>query len=177
MKWTIKKAVNGEDAETIARLGRRAFYDTFVNLFNSKSELASYLDYTYSASRLRESISKANNVFFLAWNGDTPAGFAKLKKRSPHTLLKEEAVAELQKIYVLQAFQGCGAGQVLLEAAVKEAAGGDAGQLWLDVHVANNRAQRFYEKNGFAHVGNHHFLIGSQLFYYHVMALPIAVTI
>ena len=46
--------------------------------------------------------------------------------------------------------------------------------IWLDTHISNENAIRFYEKNGFRKVGTYHFTIGTQTFEYHVMGMPVA---
>ena len=175
MSLAVRKAIEA-DAAAIVRVGRASFYDTFVNLFTSHDELERYLDLTYNADRIQKSISKQNNSYFLALINEEVAGFAKIKKTSPHEVIKSENQSELQRIYVLKEYHGCGGGQGLLDAAIKEAQELGTGQLWLDVHTSNEKAKRFYEKNGFSKAGNHTYTIGAQTFDYYVMALPIKVS-
>ena len=47
--------------------------------------------------------------------------------------------------------------------------------VWLDTHVSNYKAIRFYERNGFKKSGESHFTIGTQTFQYHLMSLAMAV--
>ena len=49
--------------------------------------------------------------------------------------------------------------------------------IWLDTHISNEKAIRFYEKNGFKKIGNYFFTIGTQTFEYYVMELPVAGTV
>jgi diamine N-acetyltransferase len=165
----IKRA-DASNAAAIASAGRQSFHDAFVHLFEDKDNLQSYLDHTYSLSKLEASITKPNNSFFIAYAANEPIGFAKMKKLSLNPHLQQPKQSELQKIYVLTEYHGSGAGQQLMDAVVAESINIGTEILWLDVHVSNDKARRFYEKNGFSRVGDHSFIIGNQKFYYDVMA-------
>lgn len=67
---------------------------------------------------------------------------------------------EIGRFYVHPDWHGRGVAGALMEycATVARAAGHDA--LWLCVWEHNGRAQRFYEKTGFVHVGTHPFVFG-----------------
>jgi ribosomal protein S18 acetylase RimI-like enzyme len=162
-----------EHAEHISVIGRQSFSDAFAHLFLNKEELRDYLDHTYDPARLKGSIAKPNNAVFMAFYEDRPAGFVKMKKNSRHRVISAERQSELQKIYVLKEFHGTGVAQALMSEVVDVSGRIATGCLWLDVHIANDKAIRFYEKNGFSKAGRHEFMIGTQMFHYHVMALPI----
>ncbi|HEY0068099.1 MAG TPA: GNAT family N-acetyltransferase [Flavisolibacter sp.] len=162
-----------EHAEHISLIGRQSFSDAFAHLFLKDEELQDYLDHTYDPARLKESIAKPNNAVFMAFYDNQPAGFVKMKKDSRHRVIPAERQSELQKIYVLKEFHGTGVAQALMNEVADLSRRIATGCLWLDVHVANDKAIRFYEKNGFNKAGRHEFMIGTQLFHYHVMALPI----
>lgn len=71
--------------------------------------------------------------------------------------------AELSKCYLRPDAQGGGVAAALVEATVAEAAGAGAASVWLGVNQRNARANRFYEKSGFAVVGTKHFRVGAEL--------------
>ena len=174
MNIKIVKA-NASHAEIISMIGRLSFRDAFSRLFDDKNALAEYLDYTYNIDKIAKSIHKENNVFFLAYLESVPIGFAKVKKYSLNEQIESIAQMELQKIYVLSYYHGSGAGAKLMEAVLELADQIQPDFLWLDTHVSNSKAIRFYEKFGFALSGKSHFTIGNQNFEYHVMCLPVAV--
>ncbi len=161
------------DAEAISRIGRQSFTDAFGSLFVKQNDLQDYLDYTYAVSKIAGSINKSNNAFFLARENGEPVGFAKAKKHSLNEQIKSFAQMELQKIYVLKDHHGSGAGARLLESVLSLAEQLRPDHVWLDVHIGNHRAIRFYEKNGFGITGKHFFTIGSQQFEYHLMSLTL----
>jgi ribosomal protein S18 acetylase RimI-like enzyme len=162
-------------ADLISSIGKQAFGSAFGNLFNNKEELSEYLDYTYDVTKISKSIEKENNVFFVAFVENVPVGFAKVKKNSLNDQIESIAQMELQKIYVLPYYHGSGAGAALMQAVLDLADRVCPDYIWLDTHITNAKAIRFYEKYRFQKIGKYYFMIGSQMFEYHVMSLPIAV--
>jgi ribosomal protein S18 acetylase RimI-like enzyme len=70
--------------------------------------------------------------------------------------------AELSKLYVREQAHGSGIAAALVEASVAAAAERGAASVWLGVNQENVRANRFYEKNGFALVGTKKFKVGDR---------------
>ncbi len=162
-----------ENASLISDIGRQSFEEAFHLHFDKQEDLLNYLDYTFNPVHLGDSLSKSNNVFFLAFLHGEAAGFIKLKKISPNKLVEDSRQMELQKIYVLKKFHGLGVSDSLMRKALDMAKEINAAIIWLDVMIGNERAFRFYIKYGFSRIGHHEFRIGSQVFKYHVMAKPI----
>ena len=67
---------------------------------------------------------------------------------------------ELSKVYVLADAHGAGVAAALVAASIEAARARGAAGVWLGVNQENGRANRFYEKNGFALVGEKRFLVG-----------------
>ena len=174
MKITTRIA-NENDAAAIAAIGRQSFADAFGHLFNRKEDLHTYLDYTYEEGKVAKSIRKENNIYLLALADDKLVGFLKMKRHSLNEQIASPVQTELQKIYVLKEYHGSGAGQQLMENALRMAGEINPDYVWLDVHISNPRAIHVYKKHGFLIVGRHFFTIGSQTFEYHLMAKPIAI--
>jgi ribosomal protein S18 acetylase RimI-like enzyme len=166
---------NSSHANVIASIGKQSFRDAFGYLFKSKVELLEYLEYTYNPEKILKSLDKENNVFFLAFLDNVPVGFAKVKKYSLHEKIESIAQMELQKIYVLSCYHGSGAGQALLDAVINLVNDVGPDYLWLDTHIQNEKAIRFYERNGFRKGGKYLFSIGTQTFEYYLMSLPVAI--
>jgi ribosomal protein S18 acetylase RimI-like enzyme len=158
----------------IATIGKKSFRSAFERLFNSKEELFEYLENTFCPIKLAKSLRKENNIYLLAWLDGKPAGFAKVKRHSLNEQIESIAQMELQKIYVLQEHHGCSVGTALLNEVKNLADIYCPDYVWLDTHISNDNAIRFYEKNGFHKIGKYQFTIGSQTFNYHVMGLPVA---
>lgn len=69
---------------------------------------------------------------------------------------------ELSKVYVHPDHHGGGVAAALVAATLEEAATRGAASVWLGVNQENARANRFYEKSGFALVGTKRFLVGDR---------------
>jgi len=164
-----------DHAQAIAYIGRIAFRDAFSHLFNNQCELEDYLDYTYHVDKIAGSVRKENNQYFVAVVDGAPAGFAKLKKHSLNDELDFLFQAELQKLYVLPSHRGKGIGGALINAVIASAESMEPDCLWLDTHISNSHAIRFYERHGFPKSGTRQFTIGSQTFDYHLMCMPVFV--
>ena len=173
MNLSIRRPATPADAEAIAMIGRQSFTDTFGVLFIHREDMIDYVDKTYSKQRVETSLQRSSNIYFLGLVDDQPAGFAKLKINSSHPVINKPRQCELQRIYVLKEFHGCGIAQNLMSAIIDEAKKTDAQSLWLDVHIHNERAKKFYNRNGFLNAGDHRFTIGSQEFLYYVMELDL----
>ena len=79
MKQILIRKASIEDAEYIALLARVTFTETFAVHFRDRQDLINYYDTTFSVSKIRSSIAKTNNVFWIAFCDDLPVGYAKLK--------------------------------------------------------------------------------------------------
>ncbi len=73
----------------------------------------------------------------------------------------EKKGVEIERIYVLEAFKGIGAGRFMIEKTVEIAQSLGLDYIWLGVWAENEKAIRFYEKMGFTIFGEHIFRIGS----------------
>ena len=161
-----------EDAEVVALLGRITFRETFGYLFaNHAADLSTYLDRTFAVDKIRRSLGTSRNTYWLALLDGLPVAYAKLKHPSPTPLLKDEAPAQLQKIYVLGEFLKQGIGRPLLHRVLEEAAVRNVDAVWLDVLKENTRAIRFYQQNSFEALGDDSYTIGAQTFAFHLMVL------
>jgi ribosomal protein S18 acetylase RimI-like enzyme len=165
----IRKASSHEDARYISLLGRITFAETFQSYFSHREDLAEYLGRTFSVAKIKNSLTKDNNVYWLASVDDFPVGYAKIKKQSPSEFITSETASQLQKIYILGDFHGLGIGKALLQAAVTEATHANSSNLWLSVLESNHKAIIFYKKLGFAAVGKRSFAIGRETFIFSVM--------
>lgn len=77
-------------------------------------------------------------------------------------VISARSTVELSKCYVLASHHGGGVATRLLEASLQHALRRGAHGIWLGVNQLNAKANRFYEKSGFALVGTKRFLVGSR---------------
>lgn len=169
MEQLIIRIAKVEDAEIIALLARTTFTETFGHNFRNKQDLLDYYDKTFSVSKIRESIGKENNVFWISFFNELPVGYAKLKKFSNTGFINSDKVSQLQKIYILKDFLSKKIGYEMQAEMFKEAIKIGNKYIWLSVLESNNRAISFYAKNGFSEIGKHTFEIGQENFTYIAM--------
>jgi diamine N-acetyltransferase len=165
----IRKATI-EDAEYISLLARITFTETFGQYYRDYQDLLDYYDNTFSVSKIRSSLMKTNNIFWIAFCDELPVGYAKLKKYSKCDFVDSNSVSQLQKIYVLKDFLSKKIGHQLQASLFEETKNINSKYLWLSVLKSNERAINFYRKNGFIEIGEHTFDIGKEHFVYSAMS-------
>lgn len=112
-------------------------------------------------------LADPDRALFIAEDEGVAAGYTMLVFGEPQDADAAAAItmrptAELSKIYVLEGHHGQGVAAALMECSLEEARARGARGVWLGVNEENERANRFYEKNGFARVGTKHFLVGDR---------------
>jgi len=170
MEDIVIRYATQSDAEYIALLGRITFTETFGHFFRKKEELIEYYERTFSVQKIRASINKTNNVFWIAFEKELPVGYAKLKLKSKSEFIDSDKVSQLQKIYILKDFLSKKIGLKLQDRLIERAREEGNEKIWLSVLNSNERAINFYLKNGFKHIGNHDFQIGSENFNFSAMS-------
>jgi len=161
IKLKIRRG-RGEDAETLAPLAVKIFNDTFAdNPLNAPADMQAYIAEFLSVEVFRQDLAARDSIFFVAENGDEMIGYAKLIEHSTEKSVTDKNPIELSKLYVAHEFHGQGIAQTLMEKCFDEAEDKNYQTMWLGVWEFNFRAQRFYEKLGFAKVGTHVFQLGS----------------
>jgi ribosomal protein S18 acetylase RimI-like enzyme len=89
-------------------------------------------------------------------------GYLKLNMGISQTELKDNDALEIERIYVLKAFQGKKVGQLLFDKAITIAKELQVAYVWLGVWEENKRAIQFYTKNGFVEFDQHVFVLGDE---------------
>ena len=75
--------------------------------------------------------------------------------------MQNENSLEIERIYVSKEYLGKQVGQLLLGKAIAIANDNKLDFVWLGVWEKNQRAIRFYEKNGFVVFDEHLFILGN----------------
>lgn len=153
------RIANKNDAEVILSLSRKTFTQTFAAQ-NTEADMKAYLAENFTLAKIREELKEPATTFLLAYVNEQPAGYAKLSGNQ-NTELPNPKQAELERIYVLQKFQGQQVGKALLELCLAFARQSGAEVLWLGVWEHNQKATDFYLKYGFQKFGQHTFMLGS----------------
>lgn len=157
-----------DDIQLLIALGQKTFYDTFAEA-NTKDNMDLYLEKNFNNAQVRSEIDDADNIFLIAESGDTPAGYAKLRKGSVPPELNGRHAIEIERLYVTKELIGKNAGRQLMDRCLATARDLGFTTVWLGVWEHNPRAIAFYRKCGFEKFGSHPFMLGTDLQTDHLM--------
>jgi diamine N-acetyltransferase len=156
------KKVSHEDLAMLQEIGRSTFYETFADS-NSEENMTNYLAEGFSIEKLRSELNDENNKFYFGILDQEIVAYLKLNFGLAQTELQANNALEIERIYVLNAFQGKKIGQMLYEKAMQIAKKAKAEYIWLGVWEQNPKAIQFYKKNGFVEFDKHIFKLGDDL--------------
>jgi ribosomal protein S18 acetylase RimI-like enzyme len=159
MTPVIWRKAGVHDADALALLGSATFLATFA--FDHPGQpLVAHLRTEHSPEYYANALTQPGVDIVI---GETPLGapigYAMITPPS-HPDLQQDGDIELKRIYVLGPWQGGGNGRQLLEQAFAIAAERDAKRMLLAVYENNEKAVAFYERAGFAAIGNTAFMVG-----------------
>jgi tRNA (guanine37-N1)-methyltransferase len=134
-----------------------------------REDIDAFIAANLTEARFREYLADAARMLFLAVLDGATVGYTMLVTGEPYDEDAAHAVVhrptvELSKIYVRAEHHQSGVAGELMTASLQAAADTGARSVWLGVNQRNERANRFYEKQGFRVVGTKRFLVGSRLF-------------
>ena len=146
------------DIPALSNLCADTFRETFSH-DNTEEELQAFFDEAYNHDVLKRELDHDESETYLAYVDDVLAGYLKVNWGGAQTERKLENAFEVQRIYVLKAYQGYGVGRALFDKAMRIAESGDFAWAWLGVWEKNYKAQHFYKHYGFEKFGEHKFIV------------------
>lgn len=153
------------DAARLSAIAAGTFRDTFAS-HNTPEDMDRYVADAFSPERQAAEIADPGGTVLLAEQADDAGnidlvGYAHVIDGEAPTCVAGPAPTELKRLYVTRAWHGHGVAHALMDAALGAARARGARTLWLGVWERNPRAAAFYAKYGFARVGEHTFVLGS----------------
>lgn len=168
---TIRRGT-AADAAILAALARDTFFETFAST-NDPADMALHLQRAYGLEQQTAELTDPRVMTLLVEEGDQAVAYAQLRTGGEPDCITGPRPMELWRFYVDRNWHGKGVAQALMDRVVIEAGHAGAQTLWLGVWERNPRALAFYAKCGFADVGEHVFLFGTDPQTDRVMARPI----
>jgi len=164
MAITIRTA-EARDAAALSRLGAATFRDTFEDS-NAPDDMARYVAEAFTPEQQAAEIADPSSIVLVAEHltgdgGSELIGYAHLVAGEAPGAVRGPAPMELKRMYVARAWHGQRVAQALMDAGIFAASQRGVETLWLGVWERNPRAVAFYAKYGFARVGEHTFVLGS----------------
>ncbi len=159
------------DGPAIDAMAQVIWMETFGESASAE-DVRTYLDHAYGPDgKLIADLNSGAARFHIATEGDAVLGYAKINP--PWLPDAEPNTVQLSQLYVASGWHGRGIAQVLMDWTIATARGDGADALLLTVWENNHRARRFYEKLGFAHIGDYAFPVGQQIDTDHIMRLAL----
>ena len=155
---TIRRATLA-DAEALVAIGRMTFAETFGHLYPPQ-DLATFLAEAHGLGRARADLADPAKAVWLVEAGGEVIGYA---LAGPCHLPDPDvtpACGELERLYLVKAHQGGGAGGRLLAEVLAWLEKDGPRRLWIGVWSENHGAQRLYARHGFEQVGTYEFVVG-----------------
>ncbi len=155
----ILKEASVNDVYQLQEIGQITFSETFA-ASNTAENMANYLRDGFSLEKLNDELNNGDSKFYFALIEDRVIGYLKVNFGESQTELKESKALEIERIYVLNEFHGKKVGQLLYDQAIQIAKQMQVEYVWLGVWEKNERALKFYQKNGFVEFDQHIFKLG-----------------
>jgi len=165
MVTEIRRAT-ADDAGVLARVAAVTF-PLACPPSTTEEAKADFIATHLSEANFDEYLADPDRELFLAEQDGAVVGYTMLVAGDPSDADVAAAITtrptiELSKVYVLPEAHGGGVASSLVARSVEAARARGAAAVWLGVNQENGRANRFYEKNGFALVGTKRFLVGDR---------------
>ncbi|GIF18949.1 ribosomal protein S18 acetylase RimI-like enzyme [Actinoplanes tereljensis] len=147
-----------------------------------QSDIDAFIAKNLSADNFRAYLADPERIVLLAAADGVPVGYSMLVGgpiADPEVAATVAAASygkssiELSKFYLAPDRHGSGVAAALMAATLTEAAGTGAEFCWLGVNQRNERAAKFYTKQGFEVVGVKRFLVGDVWHDDHVRLRPL----
>ena len=160
MTKALLRLAREEDLPALAALARSSFTSAFAAV-NTEEDMAAYLEQAFAPEVLAREFADPDSYFTVVTDGAELLGYCKLRRNSAEPCIKAERNMELERLYTASNAVGKGIGSLLMEQAIDTARSEGNEVLWLGVWEDNHGAIRFYERHGFADVGSHAFMLGT----------------
>ena len=157
---TTIRIADVRDAKALAAIAEATFRHTFA-AENTAEDMDTFCDARYGEQIQATEIANPSMTTLLCEQDRTLVGFAQIRLGKAPSCVIANAPGEIQRLYVANAFHGHGVAHQLMNASLAEMVIRQRDVVWLGVWERNFRAAAFYRKFGFAEVGDHVFMLGS----------------
>jgi len=147
------------DLDQLIGISKKTFVDSFEK-DNDPEDFRNYIKSAFEKQNVAKQLKNNNSSFYFVIKDELLAGYFKLNTGHAQTDIKSKESIELERIYVLQNFQGQQIGKHMLQESGRLAALLNKTYMWLGVWEKNTAAIRFYQRHGFTKFGTHPYYIG-----------------
>jgi ribosomal protein S18 acetylase RimI-like enzyme len=152
-------AIQLHQVELLQQLSIQTFTESFAK-DNTEENLKDYFNQVFSIKALSLQINNPFSTFFFVFSDQLICGYFKINIGESQTEIKEDGGLELERIYILAAYQKKKIGENILKKIKEIATLENKKYIWLGVWEQNTKAIRFYERFGFKKFDTHIYPIG-----------------
>ncbi len=146
------------DAELLSTIGGTSLIESHGHSATPQI-MQEYVDKNFSTETCRNELIDESNIFYSIFYNNEPAGYYKIVLACPHPTVPFQPVTKMERLYLLKALYDLKLGKQLVQHAIDlSKASGEKG-MWLNVWKENERAIRFYQKQGFEIIGESEFVL------------------
>ncbi len=155
--------ISNNDLKNLRSISIKTFKQTFA-ASNSSENMSLYLRNKMSFEKLKQETCDPNTKFYFIKKENKTIGYIKLNfKESQREKMYIDNGFEIERIYLINEYQGVGLGKKVLTKIFKIGKESGYKKLWLGVWERNFKAIKFYKKHGFKKFGKYSFLLGNDL--------------
>lgn len=159
MALSVKKCVL-KDLHELIEISRSTFITAFKK-DNNTDDFNAYMNSAFSKERIRSELINPDSTFYFIFLEKELVGYLKLNENNAQSEQFDEPSIELERLYVLNEFQGKQIGKHALLRVLEIAKNKGLRFLWLGVWEHNQDAIRFYKRYGFKRFGSHPYMLGN----------------
>ena len=143
---SIRK-ISTMDAALLSTTALNAYCDHYLHLWYDTGEW--YKKRSFAKEVLEQELEDTNNLFYIAYEGDLPVGFLKLRINAVLETEPTRNGLELERIYLTKAASRKGIGKQLMELSLSIARQHQKEIIWLKAMDSSNGPIAFYRQMGF----------------------------
>ena len=156
----LYKICTENDLQGLVEISTKTFISAFEKQ-NDPDDFKAYINKSFGKEQLKKELLHPNVRFYFVYKGNTLVGYFKLNFKDAQTEPLGNKSIEIERIYVLDEFQGQQIGKQMLLKIIEIAKQEQSTFLWLGVWEKNTSAIRFYERYGFLKFDTHPYYIGN----------------
>lgn len=156
------KICDEKDLQDLVEISIKTFVSAFEKQ-NDPEDFKTFIHKAFSKEQLEKELSDPDVRFYFVYKENNLVGYYKLNSKNAQTEPLGDDSIEIERIYVLDEYQGQNIGMDMLFKIIEIAKNEKKIFLWLGVWEKNTSAIRFYERYGFIKFGTHPYIIGNDI--------------
>lgn len=142
-------------ADELSTLAKAIYVEYYLHLWNPGGADWYMNEHAYHPDKLRSELADNNNLHFIVYDDEKPAGYLKLKLNAVLKGFERNNSLEIERIYLHKAVAGKGVGKQLMLLSEEIARDHQKEMLFLKAMDTSMDALSFYQKMGYTKCGTY----------------------